>query len=278
MNDRLERFGEFLANLQTSIFTTSFQQVGSNWAHTNIKHEFDLLYYIVAGQCRIRANNEDLYPRAGQLVLIPAGTTITTSSDDDQFAKYYCHFTASIGETRLNELLRLSLIIDVEDCSLIEQHFQQLLRHSSQHAMTSALRCKAILYEILCYYIENSPVKTLHDTGHTSIETISVVINFIESHLSDKLSVEKLAGLVHFHPRYFIEVFKTMMGCPPMQYITKLRFERARIMLATTTWSIHEIADKVGIVPEYFTKFFKHHSGISPSVYRNHVTGPSSKI
>lgn len=266
-----EKFGNYLANIQTSIFTILYQQVGTNWSYTNVNYEYNLLYYIVDGSCKIRANDEEIRPTAGQLVLLPEGTNITTSSDDEHFAKYYCHFTASLGETRLFDLIRLSTVIDVKDRPAIEERFRELRHYASCKNMTSALRCKTILLQLLCYYIENSPLCKFADTGHSQLEAVNVVLQYIENHMSEKLSVEKLAGLVHFHPHYFIQVFKTMVGCPPIQYITKLRFEHACIFLSSTGKSVYEIAERVGIEPDYFAKFFKHHSGMTPTEYRNRI-------
>lgn len=272
MTQMRESFGNYLANIQTSIFTVSYQHLGTNWSYTNINHEYNLLYYIVGGNCRIRVNDEEIRPAAGQLVLLPEGTNLTTSSDDERFAKYYCHFSAFLGETRLFDLMRLSNVIEVADRSSIEDQFRQLLHYSTDKHMTSALRCKAILLQLLCYYIENSPLCKINDTSHSTLEAINVVLQYIETHLSEKLSVEKLAGLIHFHPHYFIQVFKTMVGCPPIQYITKLRFEHACIFLSSTGMSVYEIAERVGIDPDYFAKFFRHHSGMTPREYRNRIS------
>lgn len=264
-----ENFGNYLANIQTSIFTVSYRHVGTNWSYSNVNYEYNLLYYITDGSCTIRVNEEELRPSAGQLVLLPEGTQITTSSNDERFAKYYCHFTASLGETRLFDLIKLSTMIVAKDRSAIEKQFRELLHYASGHNMTSALRCKTILLQLLCTYIESSPLCKFTDTGHSPLEAINVVLQHIESHLSEKLSVERLAGLVHFHPHYFIQVFKTMVGCPPIQYITKLRFEHTCIFLSSTGMSVNEIAERVGIEPDYFAKFFKHHSGMTPTEYRN---------
>ncbi|MFD0717369.1 AraC family transcriptional regulator [Paenibacillus sp. GCM10027626] len=234
-----------------------------------MSYEYNLLYYIVSGECRIQANGEEIRPAAGRLVLLPEGTNITTSSEDEHFSKYFCHFTATLGETRLFDLMKLSAMVEVSNRSEVETLFRQLLQYATDKTMTSALRSKTILLQLLCYYIENSPLCKLNTSGHSSMEAVNVVLGHIERHLSEKMSVDRLASLVHFHPHYFIQVFKTMIGCPPMQYITKLRFEHACIFLSSTAMSVQQIAERVGIEPDYFAKFFRHHSGMTPTEYRN---------
>ncbi|WP_158301591.1 helix-turn-helix domain-containing protein [Paenibacillus mesophilus] len=264
-----ENFGNYLANVQTGIRVSSFRTLGAEWIHYNMKYEYNMLYYIVSGRCNIWVNGLHLFPTSGRLLLLPAGSTISaTSYNDENFVKYYCHFTSTIGGTRLFDLLHMSTMIEVEDKPLIEKQFQELTDNFTTKGLTSALRAKSTLLQLLCYFIEKNPSLTLHDSGHFDMQSINRVLEYIDAHLADRLTVDDLAGLVHFHPHYFIQVFKSMIGFSPMQFIAKVRYERACTLLSSTKLNIHEIAEHVGIDPEYFTKFFKHHSGVSPTAYR----------
>lgn len=266
---RQESFAPYLANVQTGILTSSYRKLGAEWRHSNLKYECNLLYYIVSGRCKLWVNGFGFSPSSGRLVLLPAGSVISASPyDKEHFGKYYCHFTSSIGGTRLFDLLKLSLMIEVEDKSWIERQFQELTYYFADKGITSALRAKTTLLQILCYFIERSPSLAIHDSGHLDMQSMTRVTAYIDAHLADRLSVDGLAKLVHFHPRYFIQVFKSMIGFSPMHYIAKLRYERACTLLLSTRLSMNEIAESVGIQPEYFTKFFKHHCGVSPTAYR----------
>ncbi|MCQ6557282.1 AraC family transcriptional regulator [Paenibacillus mendelii] len=256
--------------LQTGILVSSFGELGEAWTHLHIKDDFNRLYFMVDGRCSISVDGLSLTPASGQLILLPAGAEISaTSYNGENFAKYFCHFTATIGGSRLFDLLHTAPVIEVEDTLLLAEQFQELNRCFSGEGITSILRAKTVLNQLLCYFIEKNPSVSLHDSGHPSIQSMTRVLEYIDHHLADKLSVEELARLVHFHPHYFIQVFRTMMGYSPMQYIAKLRFERASTLLLSTKLNINEIAEYVGIHPEYFTKFFKHHGGVSPTEYRN---------
>lgn len=271
---RIESFGHYLANVQTGILTSSYRMLGAEWVHSNLKYEYNMLYYIVSGRCSIWLNGRNLIPSSGRLVLLPAGSVISASTcNKESFGKYYCHFTSTIGGARLFDLLRMSSMIEVGDRPLVENQFRRLTDCFADKGITSALRAKTVLLELLCYFIENNPTLTLHDAGHLDMQNMNKVLDYINAHLADRLSVDDLARLVHFHPRYFIQVFKSMIGFSPMHYMAKLRYERACALLSATGLGIHEIAGQVGILPEYFPKFFKHHSGISPSGYREHALG-----
>lgn len=264
------RFGEFLANMQASIFTMAFKEIGMDWTYSNQKFDLNLLYFVTAGSCQIHIRDETLQLQAGDLALLPAGVVLRTHSESEAFAKYYCHFSAMIGETSIFDMMQLSYVVTNADPREMNALFAQLLDAYTTESMTAALRSKAALYHILSRYIDASDHCELLESNSVTMEQMNRVISYIENHLADKLTVDHLAGLVHLHPHYFNDVFKTFMGCTPIQYITKLRYERAKVLLATTKRSLTEIAEAIGIAPDYFTKFFKHHAGFSPSNYRNH--------
>lgn len=273
-----ENFGNYLSNVQVGILTSEHRTLGAEWHHRNLKREFNLLYYIVSGRCNISMNGFNMTPSSGRLVLLPAGSTISgTSHNGETFEKYYCHFTSTIGRTPLFDLLHMSSMIEVEDRMLIEQHFQELIRHFSEKEMTSALRAKTTLLQILCYFIEKSHPIALHDADNPDMQNMNSVLEYIHEHLADELSVDVLAKQVHFNPRYFIQVFKRMVGYSPMQYIAKQRYEQACMLLSYTRLNIYEIAERVGIHSEYFNKFFKQHSGISPTDYRENAENPANR-
>ncbi len=70
---------------------------------------------------------------------------------------------------------------------------------------------------------------------------------------------------------WFIRSFRLAMGMPPMQYITSVRLNRARMLLESTDYPIQEIGAMVGYDnPLYFSRIFKKQMGEPPSRYRKH--------
>ena len=60
------------------------------------------------------------------------------------------------------------------------------------------------------------------------------------------------------------------MGVTPNEYLTRLRMEKAEMLLARTDIPIIEISGYVGINSrQYFSFLFKKHTNATPSQYRN---------
>lgn len=70
-------------------------------------------------------------------------------------------------------------------------------------------------------------------------------------------------------PEHFSRIFKDEMGIAPIQYVSKLRIEKAMQLLLNTNYKIEKIAVQCGFsCGNYFAKVFKVLVGISPSQYR----------
>lgn len=76
----------------------------------------------------------------------------------------------------------------------------------------------------------------------------------------------KLAGM---SPSHFIRCFKAELRVTPNVYYTRLRMEKARLLLRETDLKVREIAARLGYDdPFYFSNVFKKCVGVSPEQYR----------
>lgn len=103
----------------------------------------------------------------------------------------------------------------------------------------------------------------------TSLQVVKDTDEYIHSHLNESLSLEVLAKRVFLNPSYFSRLYKQITGANLSDYITEQRISFAKKALAKTDKKISAIAAAIGFdSSSYFTVFFKKHTGISPSEYR----------
>lgn len=80
----------------------------------------------------------------------------------------------------------------------------------------------------------------------------------------------KLPNHVHINESYFSRTFKKECGNSVISYITNLRINKAKELLATSNLKTFEISEAVGIHdPAYFSVLFKKNTGMSPKAYRD---------
>lgn len=95
------------------------------------------------------------------------------------------------------------------------------------------------------------------------------VVDYIQAHLADDLSIDALAGLAAMNATHFAKSFKAAVGQAPLQYVIAERLIRAGVLLKTTTLPVAEVAHRVGYGDlSRFGQHFKRRYGVPPATYR----------
>lgn len=101
---------------------------------------------------------------------------------------------------------------------------------------------------------------------------VEVVKDYVAKHYSEDITLAKITGLVYVNGNYFSEMFKTCTGENFIDYLTRVRIDRAKTLLKDVAVKTYEVGMLVGYAdPNYFSKVFKKVVGITPSQYRNIV-------
>ncbi|CAG7638399.1 HTH-type transcriptional activator Btr [Paenibacillus solanacearum] len=91
---------------------------------------------------------------------------------------------------------------------------------------------------------------------------------YMKAHYQHNLSIEQLAGLAGLSPKYFVDLFKKVHGVSALDYLTGLRMEQAKQLMAGSGMRLKDIAHQVGYNDEYyFSRKFKKETGVSPTAY-----------
>jgi len=95
------------------------------------------------------------------------------------------------------------------------------------------------------------------------------VLEYIEAHLDERLSLDVLAEEAAVSKFHFVRVFSKSVGATPHRHVQHLRMEAAAGMLRDTDKSVLEIALTCGFQsPSHFAATFRRHFAQNPSEYR----------
>lgn len=98
---------------------------------------------------------------------------------------------------------------------------------------------------------------------------IKPVLEYIEAHYSEPLSLDTLAAVAGMNSRYFCRVFYSLTNSTPINYLNFYRIEHAAHLIESTDLPITEIAAECGFwESSYFTKVFKKYKNTTPQKYR----------
>ncbi|WP_042462337.1 response regulator transcription factor [Neobacillus dielmonensis] len=108
------------------------------------------------------------------------------------------------------------------------------------------------------------------DNQQGTFDPVETAKNWIANHLGESLTIEKIAKIIHLNPTYFCECFKSQTGETVLDFVTRLRLEKAKELLVSTDLKIYDIAQQVGYSDtKYFSKLFKTYFGEVPSKFKD---------
>ncbi|MGY3617301.1 helix-turn-helix domain-containing protein [Bradyrhizobium sp. USDA 10063] len=96
------------------------------------------------------------------------------------------------------------------------------------------------------------------------------VAEYVDSHLSKKITLSDLAAVTGLSRMHFASQFRMATGLRPHEYLLRQRIRRADELLRHTTMTIVEVAFSVGFQTQaHFTTVFKRIAGSTPAQWRN---------
>ncbi|MEM7343667.1 MAG: AraC family transcriptional regulator [Chloroflexota bacterium] len=149
---------------------------------------------------------------------------------------------------------------------LMAKNLRQL--HITLETSPSALKRESLFIETLTHFVQrhaqSRPDKTKLGAEHYAVRQIQ---DYLAQHYADNITVDQLARLVNLSPFYLTRIFRQATGLPPHTFLTQLRINQAKRLLATEQ-SIVDVAVQTGFVDQsHLTRHFKRFVGTTPGQY-----------
>jgi two-component system response regulator YesN len=160
---------------------------------------------------------------------------------------------------RLNELVRTNSI-DME--SFIET------RVDLYHSIYECDVLKGIEFIVIQVFV--GMMELIKDRFiDKNLKTVQQVRVIIENTYHEQLTISSLSSQVYLSPNYLRSIFKEKTGTTIHEYLTKIRLDKAKELLADASLKVHDIAEKVGYESSsYFCSLFLKSQGVTPNEYR----------
>ena len=135
-------------------------------------------------------------------------------------------------------------------------------RGSFADALLPAVEIFTLLYR------ESFPTGRIQTVSERN-DRIRNVMSFMQQNLHKNLTRTQLAKLACLSETRFHDVFKNLVGSAPMEYLIKLRIQKAKEILTVSDDSMEEIAHGCGWNdPVFFARQFKRKEGVTPHEFR----------
>ena len=204
--------------------------------------------------------------RAGQVLLLDCNAPHAYAAQG-KCSFTFLHFAGAQSQALYDEIVRNvgNLIPMASPNELHESIGELLFAMRSDHRLNEA-ETSALIYSMLMKLLEHSGASGAGSSGNPVVDR---AIDYIQSHLTDKLSVEEIAANAGYSASYFSHLFAEETGLSPYQFVVKSRIEHAQQLLKTTRQTVQEIAFQCGFnSAANFCYTFRKLVGTSPHEYR----------
>ncbi len=121
-------------------------------------------------------------------------------------------------------------------------------------------------------------ITTRQSTDTTAIDDpiIATAVRFIHEHVRESIQVKDVLRGIPLSRRVLEQKFRTAVGRTPAAEIRRKKVELAMELLEKTSLPLTTIAQHTGVQhAEVLTRMFQRETGMSPSLYRNHLRAKS---
>jgi transcriptional regulator GlxA family with amidase domain len=150
------------------------------------------------------------------------------------------------------------------------------VRSAVDHDRGTAIESVELLARLLRAQYDDSSRSSSARSGCLAPWQERKVQRYIDENLESAITVGDLAAFVSLSPTHFSRAFRRSFGAPPHAYIIKMRIDRARSLMLTTTENLSQIAFACGLSDlAHLCRCFRQVTGATPAAWRrSHTNEP----
>ncbi|WP_416151713.1 response regulator [Salipaludibacillus sp. HK11] len=124
---------------------------------------------------------------------------------------------------------------------------------------------KQVLFELCQQFIEHVIVLESTSKNEDALKAQRYVI----ANIDRKISLKDVSTYLHLNPSYFSRLYKSETGESFIEFVTRIKMEKAMELLDSTAKTVDLISIELGFDSKsYFIKRFRKQTGISPTDYK----------
>ena len=275
------KHGESFFPVQKYITNLSSEYMGV----TNHWHEEAELTLITSGKCIYKIDLVEYEVEEGDILFVPPlflhsitlGNNKKVSSETYVFhLKFLGGNSTDICSTRylapiMNQEFSMPYVIKSNHPAYVSLRkiFNQINTTYDESIIGYELALKSLFLQTIFLLLQYSKKVAVPETEKVS-DKIKNVLDYIELHYSETITVSQLAKLCYFSDYHFMRFFKKHMNMTCVEYINNLRLEKAVELFEKGNSSIMEVSLFVGFHNlSYFHRAFKKKYRMTPLSFIN---------
>ena len=229
-----------------------------------------LLMLTISGSGQLRYRGATMTLASGDLALVDCRQDHYYAAADEPWYFWWLHFIGdSTGEFDRRIQADAAQTVAVDELSGWLDDFRNLLSLADPQILFADLKTSQVIGKLLTqlvilrYTPRNARNAFLHQ------EKIARILDFIEQHSHEPISLADLTAQAYLSPFYFSRLFKAYTAKSPHEYLIHVRINRAKFLLASTSHNIAKIAEQTGFNDaNHLIRQFRQACGVTPLVFR----------
>lgn len=231
----------------------------------------DYLFIYTKTPFLLRLNGNISHCPAKTVVFFHKGYEQCFMASGNVYANDFIHFDATEEEMEFIKSLNIPhatpfFNLDM-DYMLTLHHYICIEKESDSAYSEETIKC---LMKIFLIKLAEAVHESNYDIGNVTTMRMKQLRTEIQSNPERNWSIASLAERVGLSESHFQLTYKQLFGKSPGNDIILARIEKAKALLAMSTYSVSDIAQICGYENEsHFSRQFKKYINLTPSQYRN---------
>ena len=251
------------------LVSCGYFQCNSQYSYKSSGNRPPLFCYIIGGSLELEYESKHFKASSNDILLINCQKPhhyYCTENCEFIFFHFNCHCDPNLTEHLIAQ--NASPIFTLDHARDIYNNIKEPIMKLCYQEQTSDAFLSSMVYSTLCMLQQDTEAHP--DSSSLQSNITANIVQYINNHINEELTLQNLADHVNLSVYYFSRIFKKETGYSPMEYVSMVKINYAKLILRTTNASITSIADSLGYSSaSSFINAFKARRGLSPSKYRN---------
>ena len=275
------------------VYTLFYMEMSKDLSYGGESHDFWEMVYIDKGEMICTAGKKKFMLKSGELTFHRPGEYHNLSGDGrlranvsiitfDAVGEGYDFYDGKIFRLNTEERGILSMLFEEGLSALAKEDETNPLVHGMRLRESAPFGYGQMIKNLLEIFLiklrRNKDVLTKESRVRYKVDGVNVperikeVVDYLGQSVSGKISVSEIAARFGVSESLLKKEFSKYYGGGIINYFHIRKAEEAKRRIREGKVSFGEIADALGFDnPQYFTKFFKTMTGMTPTEYRNSI-------
>lgn len=282
------------------IVTVHYFDYRKDYRSRGESHDFWEINYVDRGKVIISCDGVEHELTKGEMILLPANKHHSLRADGEKPSSVFIISFEMVSEffdhqgccvLKLHDHISEKLNDLVQECrqtySLPMPNLQTMCLSAKEDALPGSeqmvrIRLEILLIELIRFIIEQQSGLVTRLMSEKSIQDDDIaakIMDILVNNLYNRLTLEDIAEQLGYSKTHIVNIFRRVYSTSIMAYYTQLRIDEAKRLLHDGDATIAIISEKMGFsTPQYFSKCFAHHVGMSPREFQSSIKNTWSTV